>query len=340
MIDGRFYTHNGPLSLGDLIDGLDVQTDIEANSLLIHHAAPLDKSTFECVSYYGGRAYKNDLVGAIAAACFTTADDASAVVEAGLAPIISAFPRADFARIITKLYTRNSFVAGASLIASSANIAKTAQILPGVVIGDNAEIHDNAVLGPNAVIGPGVVIGEGSIVESNASVSCAIIGKGCTIHSSACIGGDGFGVAPTADGTLDIPHIGRVLIADNVSIGYGTMVDRGMLGDTIIGKGSKIDNLCQIGHNTAIGRNCMIAGHTGISGSVVIKDGVIMGGRVGIADHLTVGTNAKLAASALLMRDVPDGEMWSGFPAKPVRQHMRETAVLTRLAKQKTKKNS
>ena len=342
MIDSRFYTHNGPFSLTDLLAplGLELGGAAASKDITISDAAPLTRSTKGDLSYYGGRANKDDLVGAVAAACLTLEKDADAVRDAGIIPIISKFPRADFASIIERLYTRISFTAGAPLIDPSAKVSSTAQIMPGAVIGKNAQIDDHVIIGPNAVIGPGVIIGENSRVDSNANIVCAIIGKNCKIHSSACIGGDGFGVAPSATGAMDIPHVGRTLIADNVSIGYGTMVDRGMLGDTIIGKGTKIDNLSQIAHNTVIGENCMIAGHAGISGSVTVKDNVLMGGRVGIADHLTIGRGARLAASTALMHDVPDGETWSGYPAKPIRQHMRETAILKRMATKPKKDRS
>lgn len=341
MIDRRFYTYNGPFSLTDLFAplGLELGGAAASDDQTISGVAPLSSSSESDVTYYGGSANKVDLEGAVAVACLTSEKDASAVIDAGITPIISKYPRADFARIIERLYSRISFTAGAPFVDPSAKISSTAQIMPGAVIGKNAEIHDHVIIGPNAVIGPGVIIGAHSRIDSNATLICAVIGQHCKIHSGACIGGDGFGVAPTGEGTLDILHVGRTIIADHVSIGYGTMVDRGMLGDTIIGQGSKIDNLCQIAHNAVIGENCMIAGHTGISGSATVKDNVMMGGQVGVADHLTIGKGARLAASSALMRDVPDGETWSGYPAKPIRQHMREAATLSRLAKAKSKKD-
>src|SRR5690606_21694064 len=142
------------------------------------------------------------------------------------------------------------------------------------------------------------------------------------------VGQDGFGFLPGPKGLEKNPQIGRVVIQNDVEIGANTTVDRGALSDTIIGEGSKIDNLVQVAHNVKIGRSCVIAGNTGISGSVTIGDMVMLGGRVGIADHITIGDRAQLAAGSGVMHDIPAGERWAGSPAQPRRQALREIAAL------------
>lgn len=135
-----------------------------------------------------------------------------------------------------------------------------------------------------------------------------------------------------------LPQIGRVVIQDRVEVGANSTIDRGAMADTIIGENTKIDNLVQIAHNVRIGRSCVIAGLTGISGSVTIGDGVMIAGGVGIADHLTIGDGAQLAARSGFMHDVPAGEVWGGYPAKPMVQAFREMTVLSRLAARKSGK--
>lgn len=129
-------------------------------------------------------------------------------------------------------------------------------------------------------------------------------------------------------GPVDVPHFGRAIIQDGVSIGAGVTVDRGLFGDTVVGELTKIDNLCQIAHNVTVGRGVIIAAFGGVSGSTTIGDGVMMGGRVGVADHRQIGRGAILAAGSAVMHDVPAGERWAGYPAKPMRQWLREVAWL------------
>ena len=176
-------------------------------------------------------------------------------------------------------------------------------------------------IGRDCFIGPGV------------TVQYALVGNRVIIHGGAQVGQDGFGFVGGARGPERIPQIGRVIIQDDVEIGANTTVDRGAMADTVIGEGTKIDNLVQIAHNVRIGRGCIIAGHCGLSGSVTLGDFVMLGGRVGIADHISIGSFAQVAASAGLMHDIPQGERWAGSPARPMRDFFREVAAIRGLTK-------
>jgi UDP-3-O-[3-hydroxymyristoyl] glucosamine N-acyltransferase len=205
---------------------------------------------------------------------------------------------------------------------------------PGAVIGPDAEIGAATLIGPGAVIGPNVRVGRECAIGAHCSITHALIGDRVVIHPGCRIGQDGFGYLMSASGHIKVPQIGRVIIQDRVEIGANTAIDRGAMLDTVIGEGTKIDNLVQIGHNVIIGRDCILTSQTGISGSAIIEDGVMMGGQTGIADHLTIGEGSALGAKSGVMHDVPRGARWVGIPAKPIKQFFREVAAIERLAGQ------
>ncbi len=213
-------------------------------------------------------------------------------------------------------------------VGGEVSIAAGARIGPDAVIGDRVTINANVVIGAGARVGDDSDLRAGVVIEDR-----CVVGRGVTIHPNSVIGADGFGYRPAEDGSglVKVPHAGIVEIGDGVEIGACTTIDRGKLGATSIGAGTKIDNLVQVGHNCVIGRSCIICGTTGIAGSVTIGDGVIIGGGAGIADNLTIGSGAKLGARSALMHDVPPGEEWVGVPAQQARQAMKVIAAAQRL---------
>lgn len=214
----------------------------------------------------------------------------------------------------------------------SARLEQHVTIDPGVVIGPRAEIGSGTVVGATAVIGPDVRIGRNGSIGSGVTLTHALVGDGVIIHPGCRIGQDGFGYAAGAKGHQKVPQIGRVIIQDNVEIGAGTTIDRGGIRDTIIGEGTKIDNLVQVGHNVVIGRHCVLVAQTGISGSVTLEDFVVLGARVGVNNHVRIGEGAQIAATSIVHGDVPPHARWGGTPAKPVKQWFREMMILERLA--------
>ena len=325
MIDPRFYEALGPLTVRALAPSAEIGGDADA---LVASAAPSDRAGPNDLCYYDAKRGK-PLESAPAACVIPTA-------MAHLAPnakalILADNARAVFARLVPSLARARTFNPGQA-IDPAAQIEEGVRIGPGAVIGAGAQIGADAEIGPNAIIGPGVAIGRRTRIGANASISFALIGDDVNILAGAVIGEQGFGVARDASGPVDVPHLGRVIIQDRVTIGANSCVDRGVFDDTTIGEGAKIDNLCHVAHNCTIGRGVLIAAFGGISGSTQLGDGVTLGGRVGIADHRKIGAGATLAGGAAVFQDVPPGEVWSGYPAKPLRKWLREAAWLSRKA--------
>ena len=246
--------------------------------------------------------------------------------------LVTQRPKEAFFAAAQKMFKPRTFASEG--ISDASNLHAETDIAPGVFIGEGAAIGRGSRIGPNSVIGPGVQIGAACEIGANVSIQFSLIGNGVRIQSGARLGEAGFGLMPLQDQPMqDIPHFGRVIIQDHVTIGANTSIDRGMLDDTIIGEGSKMDNQCHIGHNTIIGRNTVMAAYAGISGSVVIGDNVRMGGRVGLVDHIRVGHGAQIAAGSAVMTSVPDKEVWAGAPAKPIRKWQRELIWLKNQAR-------
>ena len=229
-----------------------------------------------------------------------------------------------------------------SAIHPSAVIHKTASIGEGCKIGAGAYIGANVIISGNVTIYPNVTIldectiGMGTIIWPGTVIrERCIIGSFCILHPNVSIGTDGFGYCQGPDGKsiVKVPHIGIVKIGDNVEIGSGSCVDRGKFSATIIGDGTKLDNLVQIGHNCQIGRMCLLAGSSGLSGSVIMGDGVVLGGDAGVKDHVTIGSGAKIGIRSVVMNDIPAGEKVLGYPAVPYRDTLKQWAILKDLVK-------
>lgn len=225
----------------------------------------------------------------------------------------------------------------AAVIHSSASIGAGARIGAGCYIGMNAKIGQQVTVYPNVTIMDESIIGDGTIIWPGTVIrERCVIGRYCIFHPNVSIGADGFGYRPSPDGRglIKIPHIGNVIIGDGVEIGSGACVDRGKFSSTIIGDGTKIDNLVQIGHNSKLGRSCVMAGNSGLAGSVTLGDGVMVGGSASISDHVTVGNGAVIGGGSGVMHDIPDGKTVLGYPAVDAREALKQWAILRKLARE------
>ena len=307
----------------------------------IRNIAPLDSAGATDLSFLDNSKYAGELATTRAGACLI----APRFVEQAprhLVVLETPQPYPAFVAVTRKLFAnllRPTSQFGTVGRAANAQIDPTARLEAGVIvdphalIGPRAEIGTGTLIGPGAVIGPDVRIGRHCAVGAHASILHALIGDRVIVHPGVRIGQDGFGFLPSRQGHQKIPQTRRVIIQDDVEIGANTTIDRGATRDTIIGEGSKIDNLVQIGHNVSIGRHCLIVSQVGISGSVTIGDFAVLAGQVGVADHLTIGEGAVLGARAGVMSHVPAGARWGGFPAEPAIDWKRGQAMVRRLVR-------
>jgi UDP-3-O-[3-hydroxymyristoyl] glucosamine N-acyltransferase len=308
---------------------------------VVDDVAPLDLAGIRDVTFLDKDRYLNDLTATDAGICLLSERFAGRA-PAHVAVLIAPQPYRAFVAVAQRLYpgaARPSSLFGAEEAAKGAWVHASARIEKGVIIdplaivGPRAEIGAATIIQSGAVIGPDVHIGRGCSIGAGASITNALIGDRVVIHPGCRIGQDGFGYAMGEAGLTKVPQVRRVIVQADVEIGAGTCIDRGSTRDTVIGEGTKIDNLVQVGHNVTIGRHCVIVSQVGISGSVSIGDFVMLGGKVGIADHLTIGSGARIAAAAALMSDVPPGATYMGYPAEPAREWLRGLAAMRRLVR-------
>jgi UDP-3-O-[3-hydroxymyristoyl] glucosamine N-acyltransferase len=338
VADPRFFDRAGPFSLEAVAAATGARLLRRDDGVrLMRDVAALETAGPEEVSFFENRKYLDAFLCSRAGAAFV--DERSAArAPAGMTPLVSDAPYKAYARAAQLFYPAAPVRPGraaSALISAEAVVPEDCEIGPNVVVGRGVRLGRRCRVDANSVIGPGVEIGDDCWIAANVTLSHCLIGARVVLHPGARIGQPGFGFAPDASGPIKIPQLGRVIIGDDVEIGANTTIDRGSGHDTVIGAGSMIDNLVQIGHNVVLGRYCILAGQVGISGSTQLEDLVMVGGQGGIAGHLRIGRGAQIAAKSGIMRDVAAGSVVCGIPAVPIGAFMRQTALVQRLAKKK-----
>ena len=333
--DSRFYRRSGPYSLGVVASAAGGVAD--RPEVLLEGVAPLQTAGPNEVSFLDNRRYASALDQTSAGAVIVHPDMASRVPTA-TAAILTSEPYAAWARVAALFYPAPPPSPGihpSAIVADGALVDPSAEVGPLSVIETGAEIGPGCRIGPCAVIGSGVIVGQDCRIGAHVSLSYAVLGARVYVYPGAQIGQEGFGFASTKDGFLSVPQLGRVIIEDDVEVGANSTIDRGSSRDTVIGAGSRLDNLVQIGHNVVLGRCCVIVAQVGISGSTVLEDFVRVGGQAGLAGHLRIGHGAEIGAQAGVMSDLDPGARVLGSPAGPIRDFFQQIATLRKMAKKK-----
>jgi UDP-3-O-[3-hydroxymyristoyl] glucosamine N-acyltransferase len=333
MGDARFFARSSPHALATIATA--AKGTAPAIERVFFGVAPLQSAGPDQVSFLDNRRYAAVLERTLAGAVIVHPDMAERVPAATI-PIITTAAYEGWARVAALFHPASPPVPGihaTAVVARTASVDASAEIGPYVVIEDGAEVGAGCRIGPFVSIGKGVAIGSDCRIGAHASLSHALLGARVYIYPGARIGQEGFSFATTKSGFLSIPQLGRVLIGDDVEVGANTTIDRGSTHDTVIGTGSRLDNLVQIGHNVQLGRCCVIVAQVGIAGSTVLEDFVQVGGQAAMAGHLRIGEGAQIGAQAGVIADAEAGAVLLGSPAQPRKEFFRQVAMLRRIAK-------
>lgn len=333
----QFFENPAPLNIRAVLDLVGGELIRGNEDQVIRDAGPLSDCSSDDISFLDNPKYIGALEESRAAFVITSKKFVERIPDQ-TGVIVAADPYRAFATVLRALYPaairpeslfglQNEVHPGA-VIHPTAVLEDNVTVDPGVVIGPDAEIGSGTVLCAGAKIGASVKIGRNCAIGSDATVTHSLLGDQVIIHPGVRLGQDGFGFAMGPAGHLKVPQIGRVIIQDDVEIGANSTVDRGAVADTVIGAGTKIDNLVQIAHNVQIGRCCILVSQVGISGSSVLEDFVVIAGKSGVSGHLRIGMGAQIGGASNVKDNVPAGAVWVGTPAQPVKDWMRQFRAL------------
>ncbi|MCQ2914219.1 MAG: UDP-3-O-(3-hydroxymyristoyl)glucosamine N-acyltransferase [Alphaproteobacteria bacterium] len=337
MPDHNFFKVAGPFSLRQLAE--ITQSEIGKNSdpnKMIYDVGSLKDGDEKSVSFLLSKKYIEDLKKSRVGAVIVAEEFVNDVPE-DVAVLIAKEPYKSYGLVAQAFYPKEKSTQ--TVIHEKSSIAVTAQIGVGciidacAVIGEHVKIGDYCHICANAVISDNVEIGNNCTIGMNASIQYCKMGNDVYIYPGARIGQDGFGFFMSPKGHTKIPQLGRVIIGNDVEIGANTCIDRGALDDTIIGDGCRLDNLIQFGHNVQTGRCCVVVAQAGVAGSSHLGDFVVLAGQSGVGGHLNIGSGAQIAAQSGILKDVQPMEKLMGTPAVPLREFMRQAAILNKMAK-------
>ena len=316
MSKNVFFQQEGPFLLNKLFS--DINSKIKISDIkTLEEAGNADITFLESVNYIDSAKYTK-------AACCLTTDKLKIYLPKSCKQIIVKKVLFELCKVVRKFYPSADIDTPDSSLKTPIK-SKYPKVKFGnnVFIGKNCKIGKDTIIGSNTIIESNVFIGENCTIGSQVVLRSSIIGKNVIIQDGCKIGLKGFGFIPLKEKNLRFPHIGKVILKDNVELGANCTIDRGSIGDTVIGKNSFLDNQVHVAHNIKIGDNCMIAGQVGFAGSSVIGNGVSIGGQAGISGHLKIGNNVKIGGGSGVVKDIPDGSIVMGYPAVPLKIFMK-----------------
>lgn len=337
MVDPRFFGEPEPISLADLLASVGAADLVPPGAGDVVVTAADEPATADrgAVVLVASKAFAADLRQTRASVAIVSEAYRDEVPSDTVAVVA---PRAHelFVDVLDRLYPDSTRLVTAMTGPGTDEplVEENVEIGAHVVIGPNVQIGRNTLIGANSVIGAGVTIGRDCIIGANVTIYCTYMGNGVIVQAGARIGTEGFGWLDFGKGNRKIPQLGRVIVQDRCEIGPNATVDRGALGDTVIGENSKLGNIVVIGHNSKVGRNCLLASTTGIAGTTTLGDGVVMGAGVGTSGHLSIGDGSIVYGRAAVTKDWPAGSKLAGAPAQDIKDFWKELAVMRRLAKE------
>ena len=335
-VDPRFHPYAGPQTLAAIAAAAGGRAENGDPERRFDGVSSLSEAGPDQVGFLGERRYLDALRATAAGAVILQPAFADAA-PAGAARILTDAPQLAFARVAALFHPPpppRPGVHPTAVVGEGATVGEGTEIGAYAVIGEGARIGRGCVIHPHAAVGPGVEVGDGCRLHPHSSVSHAVLGRGVVLHPGARVGQEGFGFAPTAEGRFEtMPQLGRVVLGDEVQVGANSCVDRGAQGDTVLGPGTRLDNLVQVGHNVRTGRGCILVAQSGVSGSTILGDFVTVAAQAGLTGHLRIGSKARVGAQAGVMNDVPAGTDVLGSPAWPARQAWRAFAHLRRIGR-------
>jgi len=324
-MDNPFFENNGPYKLTQILKELNLDLDQKNNNLNVIDIKDLLNSKTNEITFFNSKKYKFAAANTKASFCITTQNLQKELPKSCI-PIIVDNVLLSTSVITAKFYP-DSINDDFDQTVEEINNTKFIDMVKfgkNVLIGKNVSIGSNCIIGHNTIIEKNVIIGNNCSIGSNTIIRNTLIKNNVRILDNCVIGKHGYGFFPKKNKNLRYPHIGIVIIEDNCEIGCGSTIDRGSMSNTIIGKNTYLDNQIHIAHNVKIGENSILAGQVGIAGSSIIGDNVKIGGQAGISGHLKIGNNVEIAGGSGVIKDIPDNSKVMGYPAKNIRQFLKE----------------